>query len=224
MKIIILHGDDVIGSYDRLAKFIEIAKLRNWETYKIGDGNLTLTEALSSGSLFQKEKLIILENVSLINKITSDWINKEADNLDATLVIYNQGIVDLKLIKSLPKNTKVEEFKLKSYIWNFLDSFYPGNVKNVLLLLNEVVKKDPVEFLFTLLVRHLRDLYWLKIDPKALNYPSWRLSKLKRQASRFSEKVLKSIIADLADADIKSKTSQVDLKDSLDFLIATKLE
>ena len=168
--------------------------------------------------------MIILENVSLINKITSDWINKEADNLDATLVIYNQGIVDLKLIKSLPKNTKVEEFKLKSYIWNFLDSFYPGNVKNVLLLLNEVVKKDPVEFLFTLLVRHLRDLYWLKIDPKALNYPSWRLSKLKRQASRFSEKVLKSIIADLADADIKSKTSQVDLKDSLDFLIATKLE
>lgn len=224
MKIIILHGDDIVRSYDRLLKFIEVAKSRDWETYKIGDGNLTLQEALSSDSLFQKDKLIILENAALINKTTSDWINREANSLNATLVIYNQGSIGIKLIKSLPENTKVEEFKLPSHIWNFLDSFYPGNTKNSLLLLNEIVKKDPIEFLFTLLARHLRDLYWLKIDPKALNYPPWRLSKLKRQTSKFSEEKLKEIITGLADADIKAKTSQTDLKDSLDFLIISKLE
>lgn len=224
MKIIILHGDDTVSSYDRLQKFIQIARDRDWDIVKVSENDFTIPEALSSNSLFLKNKLVVLENSDLLNKSTSEWISREEGNIDATLVIYSQGTLNQKLIKSLPDGTKVEEFKIRSQIWNLLDSFFPGNAKNIILLLNEVVKKDPVEFVFMLLAGLMRDLYLVKTGPEVLKYPPWRLGKLKRQASRFSEGLLKEIISDLADADIRSKTSQAELKDSLDFIIASKLE
>ena len=105
-----------------------------------------------------------------------------------------------------------------------MDSFYPGNLRNTLLLFNDSVKKEAVELIFSLLVRHLRDLFLIKTDPGSLNYPSWRIFKLKRQASRYKEGQLEIILKELADADMASKTSRSDLKDSLDFIIATRLE
>lgn len=224
MKTIILHGDDTVRSYDRLLKFIEIAKDRNWEVIRTKEVNLSVQELLRGGSLFQKGRLVVLEDINLLNKSVTDWLKKEEENIDSTFVIYSQGVVNQRLIKSLPTEIKVEEFKIRSQVWNLIESFSPGNAKNSIILLNEVVKKDPIEFVFTLLVRQLRDLYLLKIDPNALSYPPWRLTKLRRQASKFTEPLLREIIREIADADIKSKTSQVELKDSLDFIIISKLE
>ena len=134
-------------------------------------------------------------------------------------------------MKQLPKIDKVEEFKLPKLIWSFLDSCFPGNAKNALLLLHEIIKNEPVEFVFSLLAKHLRDLYWVKVDSPPgqrpsgpVAYPSWRVEKLKRQSHKFSEGSLEDLINSLAQADIKAKTSQGELIDLLDFIIATKLE
>ena len=55
------------------------------------------------------------------------------------------------------------------------------------------------------------------------NYPDWRLNKLKSQSNKFSDKLLKEIINDLSNIDVKVKTSKANLKDSLDLLIVKKL-
>ena len=117
-----------------------------------------------------------------------------------------------------------DEYKLPKLVWNFLNSFYPGNSINCLKLLHRVVINERIEFVFSLLVRQIRDIYWVKIDKGSIGYPSWRLKKLNTQGKNFSKNLLKEIIKDFSKIDIKVKTSNTNLLDSLDFVIATKLE
>lgn len=225
MKIILLHGDNTIKSYERLTTFIEVAKKRNWEIVQISqDSPLSLSESLSSQSLFIKEKLFILENLNKINKKELDWLKKKAEKLDGTLIIYYPGGIPSNLLKTLPQTIKIEEFKLPKLIFVLLDSLYPKNSKKILKLLHQTLENQPVEFIFALISRHFRDLYWVKVDPKTLELPGWRLLKTKKQASLFSEEQVKDIIYNLTEADIEAKTSKSSLISSLDLLIATKLK
>jgi hypothetical protein len=75
-----------------------------------------------------------------------------------------------------------------------------------------------------MLARHLKDLYWVSIDPKTNQYPSWRLSKLKSQAEKFEGGKLTRIISDLSDIDILVKSSKADLLTELDLLMVKQLE
>lgn len=224
MKIIVLHGDDTLRSYERLQKFVKAARRRNWEVQRVSDSSFNLSEILVSDSLFQKERLVVVEDSKLIDKTLVKWLQKKADSINVTIVIYGGRTLTKAFIKSLPKIEKVEEFKVPKLIWQFLDSFYPGNVKKILPQLHEIVKKEPVEFVFALLAKLLRDLYWVKVDSKTLTYPSWRIGKLKHQAAKFKKFKLRELISGLASADIKSKTSQSNLLTELDFIIASKLE
>ncbi len=225
MKTILLHGDYTQASYERLQKFIKVAKKRGWEIQRINSNkSLSPPEALTSAALFASNRLFVLEDVRSIKKQELEWLAKKSVKIEGNLVIYHGGFLPQTILKSLPKDTKIEEFKLPRLIFAFLDSFFPKNNKKALNLFHQVSEKEPVEFIFALLSRHLRDLYWVKVDAEGLNYPSWRISKLKKQAKFFSESLLKEVILDLAEADIKAKTSKASLKDSLDFLIITKLE
>ena len=224
MKIIVLHGDDSLRSYERLQKFIDVAKSRGLEIEKIYDKSKSVSEVLSSTSLFTPERFFVLEDISLITKGDGEWLKKKIDELDGTLVIFHEGTISKTFLKSIPAPTKIEEFKLPKLIWSFLDSFWPGDATNALKLLHKLTENEPIEFVFALLARHLRDLYWVQNDVKSVPYPSWRVGKLTQQANKFKNSKLSKIINDLADADIKSKTSSENLLDLLDFIIATKLK
>ena len=72
-----------------------------------------------------------------------------------------------------------------------------------------------------MIARRFRDLYWAKVgDPKM---SPWQLSKLKRQAEKYTERQLKEIIADLSKIDVDAKTGKATLKDSLDLLFMKRL-
>ena len=222
MKIIVLHGDHVVDSYNRLQKLKEEGRRRGWEIKTISDNLANIPEELVSVGLFEKERLTIIDSINLIRKKDILWLNKNAGNLKGTLIIYQAGRVSSLLIKSLSPD-KIEEFKLPKLIWMFLDTLTPGNAGNSLMLLHKIIKSQPSELVLALLGRHLRDLYWAK-ETSDLPYPSWRIGKLKRQAARFTKDLLADLIASLAEADVRSKTSKEELIDSLDFIIATKLE
>lgn len=225
MKVIVLHGDNTIKTYERFQGFIKEARRRGWEVNRIDEKSpLSLPEQLTAKSLFGREAFFVVENPLKIDKADFVWLKSKSNDIPGTLVLYHAGYLPQYIIKSLPKIHKTEEHKLPKLIWKFLDSFYPGNIKPCLTLLHQVAKTEPVEFVFALLARNVRDLYWVSMDESSLSYPVWRISKLKRQAKRFKNEKLKEIIKELAEADIKAKTSKVDLKDSLDFLIITKLE
>ena len=225
MNIIVLHGDHLSGSLKRLEKFIDVAHSRGWEIVRIEPADKgSLQETLTSESLFQKERLFVLEKPTTLGKKDLGWLREKTKALQGNLVIYHQDTLKKEFLFSLPKGIKIEEFKLPENIFDFLDSFSPGNSKKSIKILHSLLGKEPVEFIFALLARHLRDLYLAKVAPQKLWYQPWRVQKLKRQASLFKEDQLKEIIFSLAEADIAAKTSQVSLGDSLDLLIATKLE
>lgn len=205
MKVIILHGDHFLKSYQRLQKFLETARKRNWE---ILNDQIDLTP-----SLFGQERLYVIRKYRLFGP-------KEIKNLTkfpGTLVIYHEGIIPPTFIKSLPEPKKIEEFKLPKIIWGFLDS--PSAQ-----LLHKVIRQEPIEFVFTLLAKRFRDLYWVKTAPETIPYPAWQVAKLKKQALCFTQDKLKKIIEKLSEIDLKAKTSKADLLSSLDLLFLTKLE
>ncbi len=206
MKIVVLHGDYTTKLYVRLTKFIEVAKKRGWE---ILYDNISLTP-----SLFNIERLTIVRKYNLLSP------RKDIPNIlkaPGTLVIYNEGGIPQAFLKELPKETKVEEFKLPKIIWNFLDNI---SVKR----LHEVIKTEPIEFVFSVLSKRFRDLYWAKTDVRSMIYDSWRKTKLLRQAQKYTTREVVQIINKLAEIDIKVKTGKADLISELDLLFITKLE
>src|SRR3990170_7557102 len=141
MKIIVLHGDNTLERYNRLQTFIKVARKRNWEIVRILDNTKNLSEAVMSEGLFEKEKLIVVEDLKTFAK-SAKWLKKNSEKYDSTIIIYNKGTLNKTFLNGLPKPNKVEEFKLPKLIWNFLDSFYPGNAKICIRLLHEIIKKD----------------------------------------------------------------------------------
>jgi hypothetical protein len=212
MRIVVLHGDDSAKSYERLMKFVDTAKKRNWE--------IITNEFPNTPSLFGTERLIIYRDFSLLSKKDI----KNFDRFDGTLVIYNEGALPQTFLKLMPADFKMEKFELPKILFNFLESFYPGNLVGCLKLLHDLIKNQAVELVFFMLGRHMRDLYWVTIDFKTNQFPLWRLSKLRSQAEKFGEERLKRIISKLSDIDIEVKTSKADLLTSLDLLIVKQLE
>jgi len=224
MKIVVLHGDDERKLYDRFSKFVETAKTRSWEVAYLDDKKISIQEQLSSTSLFGAERFFIIRDITRLGKKEVEWINKNSTELSGTLIIYHEGYISQLILKALPKETKIEEFKLPVVLWNFLDGIYPGNSERSIKQFHQIIEKQAPEFIFTLIAKLFRDLYWVKIDATSLPYPSWRVGKLNPQASKFTVDQLKYLIEKLAEIDIKVKTSKSDLVSELDLLIIKQLK
>lgn len=207
MKIIILHGEDSQKSYQRLLKFIDEAKERGWDIVR--------DELPTTSSLFGTKSLIIFRKYQLITKKMLELIQK----MDGALVVYHEDILPQAFIKQIEKNNqvKIEKFELPKLLWRFLDSI---NIK----MFHEVIKKEPVEFVFALIAKRMRDLFWIKTNPKSFPKSSWQAKIIASQANKFREDKLKEIIEELAVMDIKAKTSKANLIDSLDLLMLKHLQ
>ncbi len=222
MKVIVLHGDNERASYQRLEKFIEVARARGWQVNFL-DSPEGISEKLSRVSLFGQQPFFVIRNINKWPPSALKKTKKVLEKGEGTVVVYHHDFLGKTTLESLPKGVKLEEFKLPKLIFDFLDSFYPGNAKRTLTLLHQVLKKEPPEFVFALLARHVRDLYWAKTD-SSMPYPPWRIQKLKNQAGKFSQEALEEIIKSLSETDIKVKTSQAELASSLDLLAVTLLK
>jgi DNA polymerase III delta subunit len=223
MKLITIEGDHTEKSYERLSKLISVAKKRGWKVKRYQKQENTLPEFLRARELFASESIYIVDDLNSIKPKELEWIKKNKDNLDITLIIYHSGFLSKRIKKLLPKPDKEEVYKLPKLIWKFLDSIYPGNTKQALTYFRKTIENEPVEFVFALISSHIQNLYWSRVS-KNLPYPSWRKRKIISQANKFEKTRLKEFIDELAKIDIKVKTSSANLSDSLDFILATKLE
>jgi len=224
MKIIVLHGDDERKLYERLSKFIEIAKSRSWEVAYLDDKSEKVQEQLSSPSLFGAERFFIIRDITRFGKKELEWTCKNSNTLPGNLIIYHEGYISQTILKGLPKDIRIEEFKLPVILWNFLDNLYPGNSEKSVKQFHQLIEKEAPEFIFTLIAKLFRNLYWVNTDAASLPYPSWRVGKLEAQASKFTNGQLENLIGKLAEIDIKVKTSKADLISELDLLIIKQLE
>lgn len=223
MKIFVIHGDDTQKSYSRLIQFINSAKKRGWEVVYIeGDSSNSLRDVLSTPSLFGDERFFVIKDVKRIDDRDIEWVNK-SEKISGNLVLYSDKKILTTLIKKFQKIEKIEEFSLPFLVFKFLDYLYPNNLRQVLSTFKELLDSQAPEFLFSLISKHFRDMYWTTLKDKP-SYPSWRLEKITRQATKFKSQDLRQILNDLAKIDFKSKTGQANMAEELDLLLVTKLK
>jgi DNA polymerase III gamma/tau subunit len=129
-----------------------------------------------------------------------------------------------KVKKALPAAARIEVFDLPKTLFTFLESFIPGNAKTAIAFLEKTIETQPLELVFSVFSKHIRDLYWARVSPETLPYPSWRLQKLGRQARAFDQEQLASFLRQLAEIDISVKTESQSLLILLDLFVVKALE
>lgn len=219
MRISLIHGEDNEKAYANFREVVESSREKGFEVIGIDD-----IHKISSQFLFEDKVVFVLEKPGKVKLSDWKWFSKVTSKYNSNLIIYVEGNASAVITKSLPKDAKVQKFELPKTIFAFLDSFYPGNAKKCLMLLDDLVKNEPIELVFYLLARQLRDLYWASVSKESMPIPDWRILKLGSQAKKFSDENLKEIINELSEIDIRIKTSSEDLRSSLDFLIVKHLE
>lgn len=139
MQTIVLHGNDTTKSYERLTKFINVAKKRGWDIVsdKIED----------TPSLFGVEKLIIIRDYKIIGKTELTLISK----IPGTLVIYHQSKIPAPQLKGLKPDT-VELFELPELLWKFLDNMTINGF-------HELLKTQAPEYLMAMISWKLKQRY-----------------------------------------------------------------
>lgn len=195
MNTYLIHGENSLKAREKFNLLIQDFKSRGYEIVREGSEN----------SLFSPKTVSVFEDPKIFPK--------QASTQD--VIILCDGNAPAGLVKSLPGSVKVEKFDLPKRLFAFLDKI---NLESF----HAIIKTEPIELVFAILGRHLRDVYWASTDPQSLGYPEWRAVKLASQAGKF--KNLKGLIGRLAEIDIAAKTGTVDLATSLDLLIAAELE
>jgi DNA polymerase III delta subunit len=222
MNIYLIHGDNSIASYERLTLYLNKAKANEWEIVDIDNDNIDIKNLLRSNTLFGNKRLVVIRKYTLIESKTIEYL-KTTDS-QTEILIYHDNLIPDTFIKKLTDVKKNEVFKISKYLWKFIDNFYPDNIKNCLFFFHESLKADPAELIFSILVGQLKDMYLVLNTDKPLPYPLWRSQNIQRQAEKFGQIKIKSVIDGLSKIDIKTKTSSASLKDELDLFIIRKLK
>ena len=225
MKITIIHGENSSASLNFLKSILDGFKKKGVVISRISkELPINITEALTQGELFNEESLFLLEEPDKLSANEVLWISRNAKSLKGVFLIYHDSELPALFLNKLSDVSEVRLFKLPQSLFTFLDSFQPRGAGRCIKLYHELLQKEAPEFLFAVFCKHVRDLYWARVNPESLTYPAWRVSKLRRQASAFSEEKLKKTLNSLARIDYSSKTSSHDLGSSLDLLIAGQLQ
>jgi DNA polymerase III delta subunit len=216
----ILHGDDIVSSRNQLQKLLSEAKLAQKEIIQLDGKKCTLTDikqALESQSLFDQEKLVVIENLfsrqdskekkSIINYLFSPIT-------PIPLIIWESRQLAATQLKGSPK-TAIQEFKLPTVIFQFLDTFSPGDSNQNLTLLNQVLQTQPPEILFGMFIKRLRYLIVAKHSSQSLSqFPElrdWQQRKILQQANQFTTDQLLNLNQKFMETDYQIKTGRTNL-------------
>ncbi len=207
--ITIICGEDVIASRNY---FSALKKQYTDKGYEIRDIGYSDIEKVSkwlgeSVSLFSQKKIFFSENLNKYvrrdSKKTVDELTKIDKMKDVELIDWER--VSLRELK-LAKFGKVKEFKPNQTIFKLLDSFYPGN-KIAFVKFLEVLKEIDDQFIFIMLVKHVRNLILVKEGETPARMQSWQLYKFKSLATHWKIENLVNFYEALLRIDIAAKSS-----------------
>jgi hypothetical protein len=175
-------------------------------------------------SLFATKKVFFTRNlnkkINKKNQKTLKVINQIANDKNINLFDFEETVEKRNL--KVQKNVLIKEFKLSTSIFNFLDNFYPGNLKTVIKNLSFLSKTTAIELIFFMLTKRIRQLLMVKFNQKIDGLQLWQLRKLNYQDKLWPKQSLIKFYQSLFQLEIKVKTSTnpFDLKKSLELLFS----
>lgn len=227
--ITVLHGDDIVASRNKLTQLI--AANRDFDLFRFeGEkSNVTdIVQSFESQSLFNKQKLIILERfIETKNKeLFASIINHVRKYPMHEIVFWEAKEIKKELLLLFPKSANVLIFQKDRPMFKFLDSIIPGNTSQSISLLHQVSQNESEELIFYMLIRQFRLLLGISVGSRISEInrlAPWQQSKLERQANRFGKDKLVSLYKKLFNIEQETKTgaSALPLAKRLDLFLAS---
>ncbi len=218
----LLHGENITASRSRL---LEIRSNFNGEVIILNGQSTPPQEvamALTSASLFQDKKLVVIESALDIKNLPSPDKGSPID-----LILWEDGkltAAQLNFLKKIFPDLKVEEFTVPPAVFRFLESLRPGEQKVFLPLWQTYIRTEVLEVAATMLTRQFRLLLLVKQknpgfeDLKSL--APWQISRLEQQSAAFTQSKLTLFLKELLEIDYALKSGKrPDLQTSLELLL-----
>lgn len=209
--MIIIHGEDIKKSYDRLMALQKKYKELGLNIYLHPAAEIlptALRQELGSTDLFETKSLVIIYGlISLTKSKNKDALIKTIqDNPNSQIILYEERELTATQLKSFPK-AEIEVFKIPPVIFKFLETLRPGNQKEILTAYNRiVVQGTEPEFIFAMLTRQIRMLIQAKDLPSGLKTSPYAKKMFISQAQNFTMDQLINLHHHLYKIDKKIKT------------------
>ena len=225
--MIILHGDDVRKSYQRLIDISGDYKSQGYELIVHDNGAPDITsvrQEMGSTGLFGISKCFIFKNFlsSSKSKNKDKVIALLNDSENQPVIFWDDKALSATILKPFPR-AKVENFPISPVIFKFLDSLRPGNTKTILLSWKKILEEgtEP-EFAFAMLCRQIKLLIQAKSGPSFLKLAPYPARLINAQATSFTLDHLLDLYERLYRIDVKIKTGATTV--SLDQLLSHFLQ
>ncbi len=226
--IYILSGEDIASSRKKISELVGSNK--NYIQLDAKKQTLQDIEVhLKTDSLFSEKKVVLIENFTKL-KSQKEFFEMLSNFLKDTNfeIILWEPVEISSAVKQQLRDAKHFLFVFPKLYYNLLDSFVPN--KDNSKLLREVLKSFEPEQVLYGLTKRVRQLLVLK-GANYNNYPEfrrmqdWQLSKLRKQASLWSDEALTSVFIKLCDMDEELKTGafSLPLEKHLDILLVSEL-
>lgn len=224
--IYILHGDNAFSSYNHLT--LLQSKYKDLEKIRLSDKNSYEDYVMAnySKSIFNTQRIIIIENFISLNKITPKEINTNVHTANV-LIFWEKNKLFTNKLKSISANVKISEFKTPPTLFYFLDSISKGS-KTALKNLEYIGQSDQVALLWNLTNRmYLIILAKLGIAKKSVSLimgkqiQDWQWAKILDQSKKLSFLNLYRMMDGLLKIDYfaKSGKTSIDEKSMISLLL-----
>ncbi len=221
----IICGEDSVSSRNyykqlKLQKRQGGEEIRELVPTKLSEIPLWLSE---STSLFFRRMAVFTEHlnkhvskrgnphyVALIEKLAAD---KNVEIIDWEEFLPRRNL-------KISARVTVKEFKSPQSVFTLLDNCYPGNLKQFITQLHTLPKKIDEFFIFSMLVRHIRNMVLVKTSRNTGTLQSWQIARLKAQARFWNIEDLIHFYDSLyrIDASTKSSMTPFSITESLDII------
>ncbi|MDO8487038.1 MAG: hypothetical protein Q7S45_01985 [Candidatus Curtissbacteria bacterium] len=224
--IYLLHGEDKTAAYIRLEQIIKTypkAKRLHFSKENTRDD---LYMAIFGTTLLEDENILVAHNFLKDKKLTvKDEIFKNTPK-DTTIVFWEQAEIAPAQIKSIALLARVETFKPRAFIFQFLDTLSPDAKRSLSILRDLEYQQDPDPAAYSYpLIWHISArlilLTLAKLGASASqagqisgrNLAPWQWDKIKNQANLFELKTLKNFLTGSLKADLAIKTGKTGLEE-----------
>jgi DNA polymerase III delta subunit len=209
--ITIIHGDDTLGSYQRLGELITEAKNKNLEVVQRDAGEInatTLRQETSATDLFGTSTCLVIKNLlgSLKSKSKEGLISALQKLSQAEILLYEPKKISETTLKQLPQ-AKIETINLNPLIFKFLDSLRPGNTRIIFRGWDQLLELGhQPEYILVMVVRQVRLLIQAKSGSSYLKLSAYPKRLVISQANYFTLNHLLDLHRELYQTDKRLKT------------------
>lgn len=192
-----------------------------------------LKNELLTSNLFAEKKLHVFKNIFLF-QVTRGKLSTKIEEVmkflasaqnSVSMAFVEEDSNKAKYYKLFFPKATYHDYKLPGYLFSYLDNLKPGNMKRCFEYFQKSLESSPVEILFFMTKRRVKELLQLTAGELKGNYQPWMLGKLKMQAKEWNGDKLLQFYSSLFNSEklIKTGKTPYTTRQSLEVILSLYL-